>query len=256
MQNKYLGKLSEMMNTVRLLVKLAVLWGASVSAVSATDILFQSTDGGNRSASVYFQIVLSNLQITVTNTGTNPGGNFNDTYGIGGVFFDITGNPVLTPLSALIPNSANVANGAIASDFGKNVEYDEITGGYPNGASEGIRVVGYGLAGGTANFCSSGCNQVSGLDWSLIFNGYVNGSGNSSISGKPLVVYQEQFTLSGIGNVDLSQVVSNVRIQYGSTTAATFTTGTGVTPEPASYLMIGGGMMLLGLIRVRHSRQQ
>src|SRR5690242_90885 len=77
---------------------------------------------GTLSASVEFAVVGGNLQVTLTNTSLND---INAAAGLlTAVFFDVAGNPTLTPVSALIaPGSTEQYGTAAGGNVGGEWEY-------------------------------------------------------------------------------------------------------------------------------------
>jgi hypothetical protein len=95
-------------------VLLLVLWGYGTS-IEAAVITFAGSGTGAGGASLQaqadFDITGSTLTVTLANIATNDNNSSgNDTVSntLSGVFFTLTGNPTLTPVSATIPTGSSL----------------------------------------------------------------------------------------------------------------------------------------------------
>jgi PEP-CTERM motif len=241
-------EMKKIVATPILLATLAFAAGASPLYITGAD--------GPLNFSAAFDVVDGNLQITLTNTGQKSP---TDESGvIGALFFDITGNPTLTPVTM---SASGIVNGS--GDPAPNWRYDSGISG-PDGASQGISAAGYSIFGSKGNFCTGAdCgNNLGGIDWGVVNASYSAGSGNGSISDRTLIQDTATFVLSGLPDgFDPSTAISNVSAQY--TASLTGTTSTNVlgfdppppgVPEPSTYVMLGGGLILLAGVRRRQPR--
>lgn len=232
------------------------IW-AVLSCVSAVASPLNVTgSSGSLSFSALFENLGSGiLQITVSNTGQVAPA---DESGVmGALFFNLSGNPTLTPLSMSLGAGSSIVNGS--GDPSPNWRYDAGLNG-PDGATQGVSAAGYGLFGSRGNFCSAAnCgNLLHGIDWGLVDAAYIAGSGNGSIAGEPMIQDTAVFVLSGISpGFDPSVDVSNVSAQF----TATLTDSLNVTgddppgvPEPSAYCLIGTGMIVVSLVKRKRGR--
>jgi hypothetical protein len=239
-------------NVLQTAVRAAAVLTLFSSSAAASLITFIGSDSvTHHSYSASFSVVGSNLQLVLTNTGTTASAV--DTDILGSLFFTVSGGTTLTPVSAALGSGSSYVNGS--GTIGQRWEYLAGLGGVsPNGQSMGVSAVGYSIF-GSANFCSSGCNSVSGIDYGLATSNYVAGSGNGSIKSTTLIESSAVFTFSGIPNgFDPSTSITNVEAQYGSAINTAYqVTGVAVpTPEPSTVLF--GAVGLAGLLFSRRFR--
>ena len=237
-------------------VMLMVL-GGLVSQAKAVPITFTGSGTGVSgvalSASAAFTISGNTLTISLSNIAPNNSGTDVPGNTLTGVFFDLTGNPTLTPTSATIAAGSLVqankcdigpCNGS-TTNVGGEFRYD--TGSFPVGADRGIASAGY--IGGAANFGGSNLDAPS--------NGAVNGinfgiisldstfTPNGGLSGEPLIRNNVVFVLTGVSGLSESDI-SHVSFQYGTATNEPNVPGGTPVPEPATLLLLGSGLMGMG----------
>jgi hypothetical protein len=131
------------------------------------------------------------------------------------IFFDLPGDPTLTPVSASASGSF-LGTVAFTSQVGGEFRYD----GGPNvlayGANEGISSVGLGVFGSAPNFGGpnvSGPAAINGGDFTIVGPGSIWGNGH--ITDDPVIEGSVTFVLNGLG--DLTETdISNITFQYGT----------------------------------------
>ncbi len=238
----------------RLFGTLCVLIGSCISG-AATPLAVSGSSGTQSFSAVFENIGNGMLQITLTNTGQTPPSDESGV--IGALFFNLSGNPTLTPVSMSLGAGSSIVNGS--GDPSANWRYDTGISG-PGGATQGVSAAGLGIFGSRGNFCSgANCgNLLHGIDWGLVDASYIAGSGNSSISGQPLIQDTAIFVLSGVSSdFNPSTDISNVSTNYTATLTGSFTitaTDPPAVPEPSPYFLLGGGMIVMSFIELKRHR--
>lgn len=215
-----------------------ILAGLSASAMASQT--FTATSG-NLSAQATFDVVGSDLQITLSNISMDDVLVPADI--LTGVFFDISGSAMtLGRVSAVLASGSTVAFGT--TDPG-NVVGGEwgfkggMTG--PRGAAYGISSSGLGLFGPGDVFPGSnlqGPTNPDGLQYGITSAGDNLATGNSPVTGEnALIKHAVVFKLSGAGsNFDLSRI-GNVNFQYGTDLSEPNIT----VPAPSAAALMGLG---------------
>ena len=240
-------------NIVASIVALGVTVCAAIQPAKAA-VTFSGASG-DLSASAAFSIVGGNLQVVLTNTGivdvTGPASILT------AVFFDITGNPTLSSVSAILTAGSSVPigptdpGGVVGGEWG----YKSGLAGAPGGAKEGISSVGLSLFGGATfpgtNLVVPGSGALDGPQYGITSAG----DDPSTYAGRytPLIQNSVTFELGSLPTGFALGQISNVSFQYG--TASTDTHVGGVIPEPETYAMLLAGLGLMGFV-ARRRRQK
>ncbi len=218
---------------------------------SGTPLVCTGTSG-SLAASATFSFSGSTLTVVFTNTSSSDVLVPPDV--LTALFFNISGNPTLTPSSALLSGGSTVFFGA---DGGGNVggEFAYLNGLSPYlGTSnmQGISSAGFGLF-GSANFGGADLNgnaAVDGLGYGLTSAGDDTTTGNAAVTGgNALIKNQVTFTLTGLPGGFALANISNVTFQYGTALSPTDPcigcTPQEVVPETSSATLLGSGLLLL-----------
>jgi hypothetical protein len=251
---------------------LAGMFAAAVSLdASATAITFDGSGTGPGgiavTASAIFDITGNDLTITLRNT--SPSNNGQDVPGsaLTGLFWNFTGNPILTPFSATVGagsifgtcdqvNCAGVTN--VAGEFG----YQAAS--LPGGADRGISSSGYlttGLANNIGNFNNGGAGtdldnptSLDGINFGII-SAAPGFNPNTGLSNDPLIMDSVVFVLHGVSGLSTNDI-SNVSFQYGTVLSELNVPGDprdppALIPEPATLSLLGLGFAGLTMLRRR-----
>lgn len=242
------------------------------SQAQAVPIVFSGSapgkEGGFLAARVTFDIVGNILTVILENIA-NPavdGQRGKDTSGntLTGVYWDFTGNPVLTPQSATIAAGAliqankctngpcNAATTNIAGEWGYQASSTQVPTG--SGADRGIASSGYlstGLAHNIGNFGPGGTagsdlddpKSLDGINFGIISNlsGNSNFKPNGGLANDPLIRHTARFTLSGALGLTNNDI-SDVTFQYGTSFSEN---SFRAIPEPGTVVLFIGGIALM-----------
>jgi hypothetical protein len=224
-----------------------------------------SSSSGGLSASASFTISGSTLTILLTNTDVATGTGYptDPASVLSGLFFNL-GTATFTPVSASTFGDGSIiqtANCDIQSCAGQtNVggEWSYASGGvsWLTGTTQGISSAGY-LNTNTSSGNFNGPNYenpnaLNGIEFGLVPNAWVAGSGNGGLDSNALIEGTVQFVLN-LGTTTLTEAdIKNVYFTYGtaagentvpgttsSTPTSTSTPTSGNVPEPALLSMLG-----------------
>ena len=220
-------------------------WGAAVT--------FEGSSG-DLAARATFDIVGSDLIVTLTNTSDVDVLVPADV--LTAVFFDIAGDPVLTPETAVVVLGSVVHFGGTdpGGVVGGEWAYRAGLSGAPGDTTRGISSAGFGLFGPGDLFSGSnlsGPTSPDGLDYGITSAGDDVATGNTPVTGAtPLIQNAVVFTLGVPDGVMLSDI-SNVYFQYGTSLAEPSFPH---TPEPGTVVLIASAVGALAILR-RRKRQ-
>jgi hypothetical protein len=260
-----------------LLTSLAVLGSAfslNASAVPITYIGSASGPGGVPvSASAIFDITGNTLTITLKNTSPSNSGQDVPGSTLSGLFWDFTGNPGLTPVSATVAAGSIIgicdsATCATITDVGGEFGYQATA--FAGGADRGIASSGYlstGLPGNIGNFNNGAAgtdldnpDSLNGINFGII-SAAAGYNPNGGLANDPVIRDAVTFVLTGVNGLTNANI-SNVSFQYGTDASELNVPGTvdggggstGNVPEPTTAAMFGLG--LLGLAAVRRQARK
>jgi hypothetical protein len=229
------------------------------SLAAASPITLKGSQGLLSATATFELAPPSGLAITLTNT--SPMDVTAPSQLLTALFFNLPGNPVLTPQSALLSPGSTVLFGSAEAGGGVGGEWAYAAGlvGAPRGAWQGVSSVGLGLFGPHDLFPGinlAGPESPNGDQYGITSAGDDPASGNWAVTGKdPLIRNSVVLTLTGLpAGFELSGL-SNVSFQYGS--ALTDPNIPAHAPEPGSLalVLLGLGLLAGGALRRKLARR-
>jgi hypothetical protein len=233
-----------------------------VTPSAAAPITFTGSSG-SLSASATFTVVGSNLQVVLTNTGASDAMVPTDV--LTAIFFDITGTPLLTAVSATSGGTTYTLNvggppitvSLVGTDIGGAWAYEEGTPAH--GALYGIGAAGFSNFGPPDVFPGPNVDSdpgVDGVGYGLLPAGDNLMTGNGGLNNRQFTKNSDTFLL-GLGSLastfDPSASIHNLTFQYGTSLTETTILGVPppprVTPEPVTLVLLGMGFLAFGVSR-------
>jgi len=213
-----------------------------------------SVSSGNLAASAQFTLNTGTGELTLVLTNTSGADVLAPADVLTALFFGVTGNTALTPVSAVLSGGSTVFFGANGGgNVGGEWAYGNSLAGAPGGLNDGISSAGLGTLFGQANFNGSnldGSTALQGINYGILSAGDNTANGNPSVTGNfPLIKDQVTFTLSGAGS-NLS--ITGVAFQYGGSLTDTCIGDClppQLAPEPSSVLLLGSGLAGLAFLK-------
>lgn len=223
-------------------------------------------------ASASFDMVGNTLTIRLSNiSGSNSG---TDVPGstLSGLFWDFTGNPVLTPMSAMLAAGSSIigpekcTSGACVGVTNVSGEFGYAAAAFTGGADRGISSSGYlttGLSGNPGNFNGGlagadldNPDSLDGINFGIISQA-TGFNPNGGLNNDPLISDTVVFILQGVAGLTNADI-ANVSFQYGTSITELNIPGGGggggggtgnPVPEPGTLGLLGIGLLGLGLLR-------
>jgi len=233
---------------------LLVLAGLLASTSARGASITYTGSQGDLEASVTFEIVGSDLFVTLTNISEADVLVPADV--LTAVFFNIAGDPVLTRDSAKLAGGSVVHFGGTDPGGVVGGEWAYRTGlsGAPGDNSQGISSTGLDLFGPPDLFPGSnldGPASPGGLNYGITSAGDNVATGNTPVTGTtPLIQDAVLFTLGGVPEGMTLDDIDNVWFQYGtSLDEPSFH-----TPEPGTILLLASAVGAFSILRRRKTR--
>lgn len=241
-------------------ILMGLLW--PTLPASATPITFTG-GSGTLAARVDFNVSGTNLIVTLTNTSSADV--LVPTQVLTAVFFNIAGNPVLSPLSAVVAAGSNVLFGTTdpGNVVGGEMAYRRGLTGTSGSARQGISSTGLGLFGPGNRFPGNnlqGPASPAGLQYGLTSATDDPTTGNTPVTGtNALIRNSVVFTLAGLSLSFLLSDISDVSFQYGTSlleTSVAASPDNRAVPVGSSWTLLLAGFVGIAWVRrrERHDR--
>ena len=208
---------------------------------ATASITFAGSDSSHSAQATFGVDGSGDLIVTISNMQSTTG-IFTQTNVLTALFFSVTGDPTLTPLSA--STGASKVWHPDGTNMGQNWEYLANKSGLGSSVTQhdGISATGFNIF-GQGNFCTSGSGKnVDGVGWGLMPQTTTNFT-YDGFSTTPFIQSTAVFILSGFGSTSLSNI-GKVEFQYGTSLCDTSlcgsivntpSDGTADTPEPPTF---------------------
>lgn len=253
----------------------AMAWGTAAQAVQVTYTASGTgPDGQPVAATAIFDITGNILTITLTNTSGSSTPQDAPGSTLSGLYWNFTGSPVLTPLSATVVAGSIIGPCDIsltcATDTNVAGEFGYAATSGPAGSDRGISSSGYlttGLPGNIGNFNGGAAgvdldspDSLDGINFGII-SAAAGYDPNGGLAGTPEIRDTVVFQLSGVSGLGIADI-SNVSFQYGTSLTELNIPGTpggggGSTgnplPEPGLPALVAIGF--LGMVMMRGRRR-
>ncbi len=225
---------------------------AGVLAASSASAVTYTGSSGSLAASVDFSINGSG-QLVVTLSNTSGSDALNNPDLLGAVFFDLAGNPALTPVSGVLNTGSHIFVGGVQQSdavIGGEWAYGSSLSGAPLGAKQGISGVGFGLSynslfpGGPLP--NDGGSPPDGPAYSLTSAGDNTSTGNGVMTTVGIIKSSVVFNLNVSGCFNFITLADSLVFQWGTS----LTEGAGGPGLPPQGSVPDGGTtaVLLGAV--------
>lgn len=225
----------------------AAALAASVAFGAQSAVIFNLSGPGGRAAQASFDIVGSNLVITLTNTATHDVMNSSEL--LTGVYWSVSGGPLgLGRVSAALNAGSFVAGNVptpavdpLPNGVGGEWAYRGGLSGAPGGNAYGISSSGLGLFGPGDRFPGAnlqGPTSPDGAQYGITSAGDNTATGNGGLLNDAWVKNSVVFTLSGLPQGFSLNQIGNVWVQYGTDLAEP----SFPTPGSLSLLVLAGAI--------------
>jgi hypothetical protein len=212
-------------------------------------------------ASAVFEQAGPGTNLTILLTNTSLGDVTVPTDVLTAVFFSLAGNPVLTPVSAVLANGSTAfydpdgqpAGGVVGGEWAYKANLVVP----PPGGTTGVSSIGANLFGPGDRFPGAdlaGPLSPDGLQYGLLSAGDDKDTGNGGITGSGgLIKNAVLFTLAANGFTLTPSSVSDVAFQYGTNLSEPRIVA--AVPEPQSLALVGAGLGFFGFAAARSRRR-
>jgi hypothetical protein len=235
-----------------------VLMLCEAAHVHADPITFVGTNGSLSAAATFAQFG-NQLKVTLTNTSLLDV--LAPVQVLTAVFFSLDDDPALNRLAATLAPGSDVLFGSTdpGGVVGGEWAYKSLLTGAPGGAKAGISSTGLGLFGPPDRFPGAnlqGPDSPDGLQYGITAASDNPGTGNTPVTGtNALIRHAVAFTLGLPAGYALNDI-HQVSFQYGTSLSEPNLPGNPVpeVPEPATLLLLGSGLIILGVWKCKQLR--